>query len=272
MSTEPDVRLAAHSWSAAGLAATWSIRVRGYVAARSQLVFNTAVYLTVTAALSGLWKIAINATGGEMVGYTATALVWYIVAAEVAVMTTPSRIVEVEGDLIIDASVETEMLRPVDLFTMHLAGWTGDATLRIVACMIVGIAWGLWYGGAPMHVPALVLAGFSLVIAVVLNIAAQIAVGAITFWVRDSKGAWFLYQKFVFVLGGMLLPLEVLPDSVATVARWLPFMAMAYVPARLAAGFWEPGLVAVQIFWLIVVILGGRAMYRRGVERMRRMP
>ena len=66
----------------------------------------------------------------------------------------------------------------------------------------------------------------------VLRRVALWALAASAFWLRNAGSAWFLYQKLVFVLGGMLIPLEVFPSGLETVCRYLPFQAMAYAPAR----------------------------------------
>jgi ABC-2 type transport system permease protein len=94
------------------------------------------------------------------------------------------------------------------------------------------------------------------------------AFAAVAFWVRDARSTWFLYQKLVFVLGGMLLPLEVLPDGLAAVARWLPFLTMAYAPARLASGHVEPYLLAVQAGWLVVLALAAARVFALGERRL----
>jgi ABC-2 type transport system permease protein len=60
--------------------------------------------------------------------------------------------------------------------------------------------------GALLAVPALVLA-------VTANLSLQYAVAASAFWLGDARATWFLYQKLVFILGGMLLPLEVMPGA-----------------------------------------------------------
>ena len=252
--------------------ATWSTQVQAYLSAPSQLVFITMVYVSVVAALSGLWKVAVEATGGEMVGYGPLAIVWYITSTEVAIMATPPRVIEDESNLILDGSVESDLLRPIDVFAVHVANWIGQSSPRFVSCLFAGLLWGLWFGGRPPSVGLIILAGLSLLLAIVINIIAQITVAAATFWVRDTKGLWFLYQKLVFVLGGMLLPLEVLPSTVEQVARYLPFMAMAYVPGRLAAGFWEPELLLTQVAWLVVMTVVGLLLYRRGLDRLRRQP
>ncbi len=71
------------------------------------------------------------------------------------------------------------------------------------------------------------------------------------FWLRDAGSAWFLYQKLLFIMGGMLIPLEALPDWLHRVALVLPFRAMSYAPARLASGHFEPVLIVEQLGWLV---------------------
>jgi ABC-2 type transport system permease protein len=36
---------------------------------------------------------------------------------------------------------------------------------------------------------------------------------SLSFWLRETGASWFLYQKLVFMLGGMLLPIQVLPAA-----------------------------------------------------------
>jgi ABC-2 type transport system permease protein len=88
------------------------------------------------------------------------------------------------------------------------------------------------------------------------------------FWLRDTRATWFLYQKLVFLLGGMLLPLQVLPGFLYHVAMVLPFMAMAYAPARLASGHVEPWLLLVQVGWLVVLVAGAAAVFAAGQRRL----
>ena len=78
--------------------------------------------------------------------------------------------------------------------------------------------------------------------AIIANLLAQHTVAAIAFWLRDAGSGWFLYMKAVFILGGMIIPLELLPDALAARGD-VPALPRRWPtrPARLAAGFWEPG-------------------------------
>jgi ABC-2 type transport system permease protein len=122
-------------------------------------------------------------------------------------------------------------------------------------------------GGVPSGA-GLALAVPSLVLAITANLAAQHACAAAAFWVRDARTTWFLYQKFVFVLGGMLLPIQVLPGWLQGVAWSLPFTAMAYAPARLASGHVEPTLLLVQAAWVLALVAAAAGAFAAGQRRL----
>ena len=122
--------------------------------------------------------------------------------------------------------------------------------------------------GAPPSATGVALAIPSLLLAVCCNLAAQHAFAGIAFWLEDAKSAWFLYQKLIFLLGGMLLPLELLPDAMAGVARALPFWAMSYAPGRLSAGHLEPWLLVGQAGWLVVMVGAAIAVFSAGERRL----
>ena len=66
----------------------------------------------------------------------------------------------------------------------------------------------------------------------------------------------------------MLIPLEALPRWLEQAAVALPFRAMAYAPARLAAGHAEPVLLLEQAVWLVVLLAAAAAMFRCGERRL----
>ncbi|MEM9565594.1 MAG: ABC-2 family transporter protein [Actinomycetota bacterium] len=231
------------------------------------LVFAAVFYLMVTAVLAGMWRTAAEAGGGGgIVGYSAVALVWYIAASEAAVLALPQRLIEDVG-IEIDDGLEAELLRPTPLIVVRLAAEVGRMLPRLGVCLAVGVVLARIIGGPIPDPVALTIAVPSLLLAATVNLAAQYAFAGAAFWLRDVRSAWFLYQKLVFVLGGMLLPLEVLPRWLELTAKALPFAAMAYAPARLASGSVEPELLAIQVGWLALAVAGALAVYRAGERR-----
>jgi ABC-2 type transport system permease protein len=83
------------------------------------------------------------------------------------------------------------------------------------------------------------------------------------------EGDLVLYQKLVFLLGGMLLPLQPFPAWLERVAWVLPFWTMAYAPAQLTAGSPpQPWLLAAQAAWLVALAGGAAVVFTAGERHL----
>jgi ABC-2 type transport system permease protein len=144
----------------------------------------------------------------------------------------------------------------------------GRGLPKVAALWGAGAVVATVVAGGPPSPSTLALALPSLVLAITANLLAQHAVAASAFWLRDAGSIWFLYLKAVFILGGMIIPLELLPEGLQEAAMLLPFRAMAYAPARLAAGFWEPWLLVEQAIWIGVLGVAAALAFRAGERRL----
>lgn len=238
------------------------------VADRGGLGVTLAFYLVIVATLTGLWRVAAGANGGELEGYTAVALTWYIVTSEAAIVSVDARLIRAVGEDIAQGTVAVEMLRPASVLGVRMATEVGRGLPRAGLLLVAGASLAMLVAGGPPRPATLLLAVPSLALAIVANLFAQHTTAAVAFWLRDAGSAWFLYLKAVFILGGMIIPLELLPGALERSAVFLPFRAMAYAPARLAAGFAEPHLLVEQVVWIGVLGLLAAAAFRAGEQRL----
>jgi ABC-2 type transport system permease protein len=238
------------------------------LAERGSLVVMLGFYVAVVFALSSLWRTAAGAHGGFVVGYSVAALTWYVATSEAVTVSMNIRLIEEIGEDISSGAIAVELLRPVSVLGLRVATHVGRALPRAALCATAGAALASLVAGAPPRPAALALAVPAIVLALACNIVAQHAFAAAAFWVRETRSSWFLYQKLVFVLGGMLLPLEVLPDRLESVAKLLPFMAMAYAPARIASGHIEPHLLLLQVGWLAILSGLAAVIFSAGERRL----
>lgn len=234
----------------------------------AELSVRLIFYLVILVVFAALWPAAVAASGGSIAGYDAAALVWYVTAAEAAVIATKPRMIEDIGNDIGSGQIAVEMLRPASVMGIRLAAEMGEALVRLALAAVIGSLFSWLAAGGPPGVGGAALAVPSAVLAVAANLAAQHAFAAGAFWLRDAKAAWFLYQKLVFLLGGMLLPLQLFPDWLATVSWALPFWTMAYAPGRLASGHVEPWLLGVQAAWTLVLIAVAAVVFTAGERRL----
>ncbi|HUR23190.1 MAG TPA: ABC-2 family transporter protein [Acidimicrobiales bacterium] len=253
-----------HRW-AGEAARTAALRV---LAERGGLAVTLVFYMLVTVVLASLWRAAVEANGGSVAGYSVVAITWYVAVTEATTVSIRQRLIADVGRDIGSGAIAVELLRPASVLGVRLAGELGHVLPRLAACVLTGAAFAALVAGPPPHWGALALAVPSLVLALGCNLVAQYAFAGAAFWLRDAGSAWFLYQKLVFILGGMLIPLEALPGWLHSVALVLPFRAMSYTPARLASGHFEPVLLVEQLGWLTVLLVVAAAVFRAGERRL----
>jgi viologen exporter family transport system permease protein len=252
--------------SAAAAQARWA--ARRALHQPGELAVRVTFYAMILVIFAALWTAAVRAKGGSIAGYDSRSLLWYVMAAEGAVIATKPRMIETIGWDISSGAIAVEMLRPASVVGLRLAAEMGEAAVRLACAWVAGGAIVWLYAGPPPSAAAAALAVPASVLALACNLAAQHAFAGAAFWLRDARSTWFLYQKLVFLLGGMLLPLEFLPAPLADTARALPFSAMAYVPARLLSGHVEPWLLAVQVGWLAALVAAAAAVFHAGERRL----
>ena len=56
------------------------------------------------------------------------------------------------------------------------------------------------------------------------------------FWTVSSEGARYVLPAIVWFGGGMVVPLPLLPDGLATVLGYLPFAGLMDIPFRIYVG------------------------------------
>jgi ABC-2 type transport system permease protein len=232
------------------------------------LLMTALFYAIVSAVIAGVWRAAANANGGVIAGYSAVAITWYLVASEAGTISMNFRLMEDIGADIATGAVAIELLRPTSVVGHRVVNEIGRVVPKLAVCLAVALPLGWFAGGEPPSASGLLWAVPSLVLAVACNIVAQHACAAASFWLRESRTTWFLYQKGVFMLGGMLIPLEVLPAWLRTIGDATPFPSMAYAPARLASGHVELQLIAVQIGWLAVLSVIAVVVFGLGERRL----
>lgn len=266
MSTDP--QHASHGRLGRALWLSFSTAAKRATADPGGVAVSVLFYAIVVAVLSGVWRVAAAANGGAVVGYSAVALTWYIATSEATTLALNARMIDELGSDIASGAIAVELLRPASALWLRVAAQLGRALPRLCAIAPVGAVLATTTAGGPPRSAALALAVPSIGLALMVNVVAQHAFAASAFWLRNAGTAWYLYQKLVFVLGGMLIPLEVFPGWLERVTRFLPFRSMAYAPARLAAGHVEPTLLLEQVGWLVVVAVVASRVFAAGERRL----
>lgn len=215
-----------------------------------------------------LWSATYQATGKIVIaGMTLADTVWYLVLAETIVLSKP-RLAASIADGVKDGSIAYLLNKPYSFLVYHLSVGLGDSLVRMVFNFVAG-ATLVWLTVGPPPDPRgwpMVLVAITLGWMIDFSISAMI--GLLAFVTEDIAAFEWIYSKVLFLLGGLLIPLDFFPAWLRAIALRLPFAYTIYGPARL---FVDPTperfaiLLAGQLVWLAIVGTALALLYRRGV-------
>lgn len=254
--------------SAAGKAwaiATMSARAR--MSARGEIVARLLFYAVILLVFSRLWAAILDEapTPEERPAH----FVWYLAITEWILLSLPPIYLDVERDLT-SGALAYRLARPISYPLARFAEGAGDMVVRLATLLPFGFGVALVLTGELPARPialAVIPLGFA---AAALVLAMQLLVGLSAFWIHDCRPLYWLWQKSAFLLGGMLLPLQLYPEGLRDVAVWTPFAAVLNGPGSLALSSARPvGLVAASILaWSMATALAIAWVFRRGLRRV----
>jgi ABC-2 type transport system permease protein len=132
-----------------------------------------------------------------------------------------------------------------------------------------GMVWILV--GPPPDLSNWPVALIALVGAWLLHFCVNALIGLAAFAAEEVAPFEWIYQKLVFILGGMLIPIDFYPSWLQTITKSLPFAYMMYGPARL---FVKPDLqlflsvIIGQVIWLVILCGIMILVFSRGIRRL----
>jgi len=119
-------------------------------------------------------------------------------------------------------------------------------------------------------------AGLSFVCSLLIGFLVAFSLNSIlmmlSFWTGNAQGIQKAKKAVVEILAGTLIPYEFFPGWLKTIAGYLPFQSMAYIPlsiysGKLAGGYLVSAL-GVQLLWAAVMLALSRFLWRAASRRL----
>jgi len=232
---------------------------------RAEIYGRVAFFGVILAVFSSLWRAV--AESGMPVRTDSEALVWYLMVTEWIVLAAPPLFASMEEE-VKRGDIAYRLPRPVSYLGAVLAEGAGQLVLRVPVLGAAGcsFAW-LFTGRFPAAellwvLPLVGVASFALMTFYVI-------LGLSAFWVGDVAPCYWVFQKLLFVLGGLMLPLELYPAPLLDVAALTPFPRLLYGPGAVVLGSAEIATVtAWLLFWLVLALAGAALMFRSARRRL----
>jgi ABC-2 type transport system permease protein len=216
-----------------------------------------------------LWKVTFSAAEAETINsMTLYSTMWYLMMAETIELSRP-QIARTISDNVKDGSIAYILNKPYNFLLYQFSNSMGETIFRTLLNALFGgiVVW--WLVGPPPALPGWLFAFFALLGTWIMNFCITCLIGLSAFLVEEISPFMWIYQKFVFILGGFLIPLDFYPDWLQSIAKALPFAYMIYGPSKL---FVAPSvelfvnIISLQLVWIVVLGLILIAAYRHGVS------
>lgn len=219
-----------------------------------------------------LWQVTYASSSAEQFGgYSLPEIIWYLVATESIIMSLPRIHATLEAE-VKDGDLAVRLNKPYNYLLFHYSAFLGEGLLRLSTSLLMGgLTAYLLVGGFTFRWEALPVLLLVYLTTQALHFFYNGAIGLAAFWTEDVSGLYLLADRLKWILGGLLLPVEVYPDMARRVVEVLPFRHMLAGPARLFVKFTWVGagqLLVSQVVWLAVFGSVCTLIYRLGVRRV----
>jgi ABC-2 type transport system permease protein len=247
------------------------ITLRNQLAYVADFLVRSIFLLLIVYIFLQLWQSTFNGVGEASIGgYSFKQIMWYLVVTEAMTLACPSLCTRIEEE-VKSGDVSFKLVRPVSFIAFHYVEYMSEAAVRFSVNAVLGGLLGWLAFGPPEDwrgfawLPVVAVGGFT------VNFMMNMTLALSAFWVEETRGLEFVYNKFLFTIGGMLMPLELFPETLQRIGHWLPLQAIVYIPAKTAVAFDAaklPGMLATQAVWIAVIGVVAALVYRKGVRKL----
>ena len=206
---------------------------------RAALIGRVSFYCLILLVFSCVWRSIFAAQSppgadGKQAAQLAGDYVWYLALTEWIMLSQPTLYLDIEAD-VRSGDIAYQLARPLSYVGGKLAEGVGDLLLRMLTLAPFGLLFARLFSGQWVAGRGLALAALVGVAAALLLLLCYAAIGLCAFWLHDCTPVYLVWQKLLFVLGGLMVPLSIYPAWLQALAQHLPFASMLYGPGELVS-------------------------------------
>ena len=242
-----------------------------------QYVFDILVgfisYIIMIFIFLNLWQYIYSDPSEVIKGYTMNQMIWYVIVTEILWMSIGGRKLckKICND-VRSGNITYNIIKPYNYVEYSLFSHLGITTLKFILITILGIILGLLFLHSFPNLTILNILGvlLSCLFATIINILIIISLGLISFFIEDASPFYWLYSKFILVIG-TIFPVEFFPNIMQPFIKYSPIYVVSYGPAKLFVDFSTNKFIEIIIIQLVYIIISfviTHLIYKKGVKKL----
>ncbi len=218
------------------------------------------------------WR-AVYANTTTLGGLNVGQAINYILLAQIIAPLAQSRLVFEFGELIRDGRIGLELLRPVDFQARYaVETLTSLGVIVIQKLPLLVIAWAFLGLRLPSDPAAWGAFGLSLVLGSMVIFLTDWIFACLAFYSTETWGLSVVKIAVATFFSGALVPLQIMPSWLRSIALALPFSQGVAIPVSFLSGITPASdlgpLLARQAAWLLGLGIASRLVFRHAVRKI----
>lgn len=240
---------------------------------RANLIMYILYWLVSPIIYLAVWTSIANARG-DVSGLTANDFVTYYMILLIVDQLTSNIILHIFAYKIQDGTLSGELIRPIHpLLNNTLVNDVAFKTLNLLVLTPIWLVLALLFrpdfasvtpGGILLALPAIVL-GY------MINFLLSGTITSLAFWTTRVFSIHEFYYALILLFAGQFVPLQLMPELIQSIARFLPFQLFMYFPIQIIQGNLSTDQILqgylTGMTWLAVAIILFRWVWAEGVKR-----
>jgi ABC-2 type transport system permease protein len=175
-------------------------------------------------------------------------------------------------DKLHDGSIATDFMKPINVPLYLFADGSGEVLFH-AALIVPSLLLALFIVHIDVPPPYVLLAFFvSFALGYLVGFCVNFILNCIAFWTLEIHAARLIVTWVTDLFGGEIIPLVIFPAFLQKLAFGLPFAAMFSTPLLIYVRVIGPNryleVIALQVFWLAVLVVIAAVMWRAGANRV----
>ncbi|MFL5659176.1 MAG: ABC transporter permease [Ktedonobacteraceae bacterium] len=221
--------------------AVLQVSVANNLAYMTEVIFRAMFLLVFIFIFLQLWTATFAARGVHSLGgFSIGNMIWYLAATETIALSLPPLTRQIDQE-VRSGQLAYLLGRPCNYVLYHFAQYLGERLVRLITNIPVAATVALVFVGVPNFTwMGIVAWPLVVLLAVSIDFVVYFSIGLLAFWTEETTPFFLIVNRLALVLGGVLAPLEVLPQPIRGISQVLPFSAVLYGPARTLVHFqWD---------------------------------
>src|SRR5437867_2442842 len=187
-----------------------------------------------------LWAAVFKERGGGLHGYDYGSMIYYyLLTILVSNLVTPT---EDEWQIAADireGQINSLLTKPMSYLVYRLSIFlSGRLVYTFVTLPPIALIFIYFrhYIALPDQVMTYVFASISMAMAAFMQFFITYSLAMMAFWILEISTIVFIVYSFEYVLGGQMFPIDIIPNAVQAVMKWLPFYYELICPIAIFLG------------------------------------